>query len=484
MFSRIFPGTWRTRTALAASAVIGLSLVVAALLPGGLIAHPAVALALLLLTTSAWLLGSLTAPVAVARQLLLAVLLLRLVGLAAGPSLSDDIFRYVHEGRASRLGLTVPFAVPPQDITPPPDDGTTARVNHPEIPAAYPPASQLFFLVTVAVGDALRAPTFVLRLLLALCDALVVLLLFRRRSVAPRAFLLYGLHPLPLLEAVVGSHIDALGVVLVTAAALYARRPLARGFLTGLAMGVKPIALLALLAAPLNKKALVIAAVGVGLGVLLPTLPYLVVEAPLGRGIAEYGTRWEAQPTVYAVVERAVAAPFERRHREGRYTHAHVSLSPPSVLVEVAGVPRFTVGAGRIASRPLLVDERLIARLLCGALWVLALLVIVRRVPSLEARAGYAFAALWLLAPTLHPWYLLWLLPFAALSSSWALLAWAAAAPLAYEAAMRFHATGEWEEALWPRLVMLSLLALGAALDVASARRGRPAPSPSQGRGG
>ncbi len=459
-----------------------LCLVVAAALPGGLIAHPSAALALLCLVVLAFVAGAWGAAAASPSRLLVVLLLLRVVGLFASPSLSDDIHRYVHEGRASRLGLAVPFAIAPADITPPPDDGTTARVNHPEVPAAYPPSSQWFFLGSVWLGDLMGAPTSVLRALLALLDGLVLLLLFRRRPAAPRAFVLYGLHPLPLLEGTVGSHIDVLGVSLVVMALLWARRPLVRGLLLGLAMGVKPIALLALAGtAPLREarpwRTIGLLIGGVLLGVLLPTLPYLVAGAPLLRGMVEYGTRWEAQPTLYAVVERAVASPFERRQTAGRYTHAHIAVAPFGLLVEEAGIARLRLGAAREVPRPILVDERLAARLLCGLLLLATLALVIARVRSLEARVAYAFAALWLLAPTMHPWYLLWLLPFAALSSSWALLAWAAAAPLAYEAAMRAHQSGAWQEALWPRVVMLSLLASGAVLDVYVARRAPPAPS-------
>lgn len=475
VLSRVIPDTWRTRTALAAPGLTAVCLVVAALLPGGLIANPSASLALLLVVVAAFLAGACSASAVSPARLLIVLLLLRAVGLLASPTLSDDIFRYVHEGRASRIGIDVPFAIAPAHITPPPDDGTTARVNHPEVPAAYPPASQLFFLGAVGLGDLLGAPTSVLRLVLALLDGLVLLLLYRRRELAPRAFVLYGLHPLPLLEGVIGSHIDVLGVLLVVVALLLARRALWRGFLVGLAMGVKPIALLALLGMPRRNIGLVL--VGVSVGVLLPTLPYLAAGAPLTRGIVEYGTRWQAQPTLYAVVERAVAPPFLKRHAQERYTHAHLALSPFGFLLEEAGVPKLHFGDAREVERPLLVDQRLLARLLAGLLLLFVLALLVARVRSLERRVAYAFAALWLLAPTMHPWYLLWLLPFAALSSSWALLLWAAAAPLAYEAALRAHATGEWQEALWPRVVMLALLALGAALDLLAARRSLPAPS-------
>ena len=54
------------------------------------------------------------------------------------------------------------------------------------------------------------------------------------------------------------------------------------------------------------------------------------------------------------------------------------------------------------------------ARVLLALLLAAALLVIALRVRGLEAGVFASLAALLLLSPTLHPWYLLWVLPFAA----------------------------------------------------------------------
>jgi len=451
---------------LAAALATAATLLAAALLPGGLLAHPRAALALLGIATFAWLLGSSRAPTR-ARAALGALLALRLLTLVAEPTLSDDIHRYVHEARASRLGLATPYAVPPSQIVPPPDDGTTALVNHPDIPAAYPPTSQLFLLATVWPGDLLSAPRVVLRFALVLCDALIVLLLFRRRDRNPRAFLLYGLHPLPLLEAGIGSHLDVLGVALLTLAVVGARPAWLRGALAGLAAGVKPVALLALFALPLRRHALILGAAGAALGILLPTLPYLAVDAPLTRGITEYGTRWEAQPTFYAALETAFTDTFEARAAAGQWAHAHVSWG--GVLIEEGGATRLALGDAQPVKRPLLLDARFFARGLALAL-LLGALGFALRLSSPHARTAWALAAVWLLTPTLHPWYLLWPLPLAALLPARGLLAWAAAAPLAYEAAMRAAATDVWAESWWPRAVGLLALTLGTALDVALSR--------------
>lgn len=445
----------------------------AAALPGGLPAHPASATALFLLALASSALAQRGAAGAPTAQILVVVVGLRVLALLGAPSLSDDIFRYVHEGRASRLGLEVPFALPPVEITPPPDDGTTARVNHPEIPAAYPPLSQLFFLVTVAAGDAVSAPRLFLRAALVAADLLVVWLLWRQRRERPLAWSRYGLHVLPLLEAGLSSHIDALGVALLAAGALVATSPLWRGALFGLAMGVKPVALLGLLSLRLRPRALALASAGLLVGALLPAAPYLAASAPLSRGLVEYSTRWQAQPTLYALLEATLAPAFRERAERGVYAHLHVARAPFGVLVEEAGRARLEVGDARPVARPLLLDARLFARLLSLALFAVVTGLLLVRVRDPIARLTAALAAFWLLSPTLHPWYLLWVLPFAAFLDARGILWWAATAPLTYEAALAYAQTSTWREALWPRLVMLLALAVGTFFDVRARRSTR-----------
>ena len=69
------------------------------------------------------------------------------------------------------------------------------------------------------------------------------------------------------------------------------------------------------------------------------------------------------------------------------------------------------------------------------------------------APQGLAFMGLLLLfSPTVHPWYALWVLPFAAVSLSrpWLLLTGTAAA--AYGAYAAAHVTGRFREIPWLRL--------------------------------
>ena len=82
---------------------------------------------------------------------------------------------------------------------------------------------------------------------------------------------------------------------------------------------------------------------------------------------------------------------------------------------------------------------------------------------------GICISALMLLSPVVHPWYLLWVLPFAALSAGgqraalsrpffvWSLLIW-----LAYVPRAQYLETGEWHTEDW--IVWLEYLPVWASL--------------------
>jgi hypothetical protein len=72
------------------------------------------------------------------------------------------------------------------------------------------------------------------------------------------------------------------------------------------------------------------------------------------------------------------------------------------------------------------------ARLLLGLLLAVVLALVARRQKDLWRAAMLSLAALLLASPTLHPWYLLWVLPLAAREREPSLLWLASAAPLSY----------------------------------------------------
>ncbi|HJS74770.1 MAG TPA: hypothetical protein VJ921_10815, partial [Vicinamibacteria bacterium] len=91
-------------------------------------------------------------------QVLLVAAILRAIFLPAGPVLSDDIFRYVWDGRVQHAG-TNPYVYPPDDARLSPVKEEIPRIydgiNNKEIPTIYPPLMQILFYAATSVSTSL-----------------------------------------------------------------------------------------------------------------------------------------------------------------------------------------------------------------------------------------------------------------------------------------------------------------------------------------
>jgi hypothetical protein len=134
------------------------------------------------------------------------------------PTLSDDVYRYIWDGRMAAVGINPyahavnspfldSFASPQRDL-----------VNHPEMASPYLPAAQGYLALVYRVAP--DSP-LAFQSAAALCDlaaGLLVLDLLRRLGLPRTWVLLYLWHPLVVVEFAHGAHVDALMLLLVTAA--------------------------------------------------------------------------------------------------------------------------------------------------------------------------------------------------------------------------------------------------------------------------
>lgn len=163
--------------------------------------------------------------------------------------LSNDINRYVWDGRVAAAGIN-PYRYVP-------DDPHLARLRDPVVwphinraryaRTVYPPATQLVFLAAQALGSTRRAMKLVLLAFEAAGVALLIALL-RRRQQDPTRILIYAWHPLALWEIAGAGHIDAVLVFLLPLAlwAALGSREIVAGIAIGVAGMTKfyPLALL------------------------------------------------------------------------------------------------------------------------------------------------------------------------------------------------------------------------------------------------
>jgi hypothetical protein len=145
---------------------------------------------------------------------LTAAVAFRLIAAVAPPSLSDDIYRYVWDGRVQAHGHH-PYKFPPDDpMRAELRDDVWEKINHKEIATIYPPLAELVFAALAAAKLGVTG----FKLVFALLDAVVVFALLRLIDALglPRArVLLYAWNPLAVVETAASGHVEPLGLVLL-----------------------------------------------------------------------------------------------------------------------------------------------------------------------------------------------------------------------------------------------------------------------------
>ncbi|MEV6527890.1 glycosyltransferase family 87 protein [Longispora sp. NPDC051575] len=208
-----------------------------------------------------WLLRRAPRRTAVA-LVLLGGLALPVLAAFAPPRSSDDLYRYLWDGRVQASGVD-PYAHPPADPALAglrdgflwPADGpwclsggdVCTRINRPTVPTIYPPVAQAYFLGVHVLSPA-GSRTRPIQLAAALIAAATTLLLVRalpRFGLDPRWAALWAWCPTVFLEAGNNGHVDVLAAGLagaaltVLAGARTRGRTVWGGVLLGLAVAVK-----------------------------------------------------------------------------------------------------------------------------------------------------------------------------------------------------------------------------------------------------
>lgn len=303
-----------------------------------------------------------------------------------GFAASDDVNRYLWEGHLLANGIS-PYHHPPTD----PALAALSKgfahfkgINHPEIPSAYPP----FLLYLFSLLGLIRMDPMTVKMTMAALDVMAVFLLIQYlkcRNIDLRWALLYALNPLVLACFAGEGHADVLQTVfLLGALVLYEKkRPALMFVCLGLAVQSKLVSTLVLpfFITRENRRFF-------SLAVLTVCLPYLPLSNEgwegLVKGLVIFGKDF------------AFNGPFQ------------------SVLE--------ALGAGRH-----------LARIVCAVLFALVYLgsVVLFRSGGVRNRENTpvsgslaVLGALIVFSPTVHAWYVCWVLPLAVIrvKRSWLIL--------------------------------------------------------------
>jgi len=159
----------------------------------------------------------------------------------APPYLSNDVYRYVWDGRIEAAGFN-PYRYTPADTRfgSLRDDSIYARIGSKYVPTIYPPTAEAVFLLVTRVRESATA----MKLAMALFEMVAFVLIVRLLAVEglpTSRLLIYAWHPLPIWEFAGSGHIDA-ALIACSLAMLWAarqRRPGLAGFFLAAATLVK-----------------------------------------------------------------------------------------------------------------------------------------------------------------------------------------------------------------------------------------------------
>ena len=378
-------------------------------------------------------------------------LLFRLTMWWSPPTLSDDIYRYVWDGRVQQAGINPYRYAPAAPALVPLRDDLYTNINHKDIPTIYPPLAQLFFRLVGALGP---GPGMMkLSLILVECGLVLLLVqLLGQRRQDPCRVLLYAWNPLPLVEIAGSGHIDVLGVCLLFLAlyGLGASRPtlavwaLAGAFLSKLLpalalpvfwrhlAGATPPSLWARWLLPRGRGPLLWFPLVAGAGFLF----FGDAGFQLVAGLQTYLLKWRFNDALFSLVYGVIKAPDQAWDQ--------------AALLQT--------------------------KLICAGILLLALVWATSRYSADPYRALFVIIGTYLLvSPTLHPWYLLWILPFLPLfpQPAWVLLS--GLIFLAYEVLIGYSKQGVWVEGEWVKWAQYgpfyALLTLSLIRDRGRAKR-------------
>ena len=375
-------------------------------------------------------------------------IVLRLLALPLAPSLSDDVYRYLWDGRVAASGAN-PYLLTPDDESLAGLRGDLWRKTaHRDVATVYPPLALGMF----AGAASLPRPLLAYKLALAAVDlagCALLLLLARRRGNAWMA-LAYVWNPLLVVEGAGMGHVDVLGASLVIACVwlLSVRRNTAAGSAAALAVLAKLVPLVAL---PLwwrrtggrQGRRFAVGAVSL----LLPAaVAVLLWTRGVPPGLVEYALRWEYNGPFYEPLWRLIGL-------------LRLDLAASGVVHLVRVIFGGDVGAAPWSTLYSYAYPQFLARVALLAAGAVLWLRLWRRRPEPVRAAFGAFAVVLLMSPTCYPWYLIWILPWAALTGARAVLALSATLPLAYLPAVAGLPYFPWVYgAVWlPPLILLLL---------------------------
>lgn len=356
--------------------------------------------------------------------------LLRLMVFQQPPLLSDDYFRFWWDGHLVARGES-PFLLTPSEYADLRFPDATEKealnsMNSADRPTLYPPLLQGTWALGATASPDLPGWLLAMRCLYLSVDLVFLIILLKNASRIrglKEMALLWAFHPLVVTEGCGNLHPEGLAVPLLAGSGLLLHQGKwkSANLLFGLSVATRLLPLI-VLPAVWKARGFRRAARAAVVAILLTAGGYAVLTGVHGwhhiaRGMDLYFREFEFNGSMYALARAA-----------GTWICGYNPIAVTGPLLAAVAIAGITAAAWHLAPR-------------YGML------------PAVTA----AWVIYFLCSTTVHPWYLMPLVPLAAVCNSPSLLAWTCAAMLSYQAY-----DPQWQSGWWTMLEYGLVAAFGA----------------------
>jgi len=358
--------------------------------------------------------------------------LFRFVLMPSEPFLSDDIYRYLWDGKILAAGIN-PYEFAPTDtqLLEYRDQLVYPHINFPEIATSYPPVSQFLFLINEWIGGSVLSWKFLL-ITVEILLLLVILKLIQHFGLNQNRLLIYFYNPLIIIETYSSGHLEISGVFLFWLAVLLFYKRFDRNSIILLATSImtKFIPLISGIPFLFNKffrKSGLLIMICVIL--LLPFMFSGIIPLP---GLFSYINRWEFNGGFYQLVISILKIMDVKE-----YQWMVLNFSGLQETYYLSHALYYKIGAFLILFI-VFIDQMVKLRATSRF----------RSVNYIQ-RSFILTAMFLLLTPTLHPWYLIWIIPFLVFIPNWSWIAFTLLIQASYFVLKDYALISVWKESVW-----------------------------------
>jgi len=359
-------------------------------------------------------------------------ILIRLLFIPSDPVLSDDVYRYLWDGRVNAAGIN-PYQFTPEssELYSLRDKEVYPNINFPDIATVYPPLAQFYFLINDWIGGRVVTWKFILLIMEVLVWVLLIRLLNFFSINKSRVFI-FIYNPLLIIETYQGGHLEIIGVFFFWLALyeFYNRRDWRSISFYTFAVLTKFLPLfsgIALLWKHTSRK--IILMLGIALVLLLPFSLSGTIPLP---GLFSYLNRWEFNGAAFQFT-----VSIFKMLQFPEFKWMTLDLSGHSETFHIGTGYYYKILA--VLFFILLVVDQLNKFRPTARFYTISYI-----------QAGFVFTgAILLLTPTLYPWYIIWILPFLIFIPNFSWILFTFLIQFSYFILKRYSMSGIWEESVW-----------------------------------